>query len=205
MRRTTILNNVNTPRISYQKAVEEFYKHCKLKNLRPQTLKYYAEDLTYFRNAVCIKYADEITQEIFDDFIFQELEAGKKITSLNTRIRGLRVFFKFCATREYMKPIEAKLMKVDEEIKEPYTNTELQTLLERPKSNRWAQWRTWAAINYLVSTGNRASTVIRLKIEDLDFENLTIHLRYVKNRHQQIVPMSPALKEILLEYLNTWK
>lgn len=74
MRRTIILNNVNTPRTTYQKAEEEFCKHCKLKNLRPQTLKYYAEDLTYFRNAVSVKYADEITQAIFDDFIFQELQ-----------------------------------------------------------------------------------------------------------------------------------
>ena len=205
MRRTTILNNVNTSRTTIQQAEQEFFKFCKLKNLRPQTIKYYTEDLTYFHNAISAKYADEITQETFNDFIFQELEAGKKVTSLNTRIRGLRVFFKFCAEREYMPRIEAKLMKVDEEIKEPYTNAELQKLLARPKSNRWAQWRTWAAVNYLVSTGNRASTVISLKIEDLDFENLTIRLRQVKNRRQQIVPMSPALKEILLEYLNTWK
>lgn len=160
--------------------------------------------MTYFRNAASITYADEITQRVYDDFIFRELEAGKKTVSLNTRIRGLRVFFKFCAEREYMEPIDAKLMKVDEEIKEPYSDTELQKLLERPQSNRWAAWRTWAAINYLVSTGNRAGTVVNLKIEDLDFDALTIRLRQVKNRRQQIIPMSPALKDVLLEYLNTW-
>ena len=47
------------------------------------------------------------------NFIYNELEAGKKTSSLNTRIRGLRVFFSFCAEREYMKPIRPKLMKVD--------------------------------------------------------------------------------------------
>ena len=49
----------------------------------------------------------------------------KKINSLNSRIRGLRVFFKFCAEREYMKPISPKLMKTDVEVKEPYTEAEL--------------------------------------------------------------------------------
>lgn len=204
MRRTMIQNAPSRQRTTFQKAEEEFYKRCKMKNLRQQTLTYYAEDLTYFRNAASITYADEITQRVYDDFIFRELEAGKKTVSLNTRIRGLRVFFKFCAEREYMEPIDAKLMKVDEEIKEPYSDTELQKLLERPQSNRWAAWRTWAAINYLVSTGNRAGTVVNLKIEDLDFDALTIRLRQVKNRRQQIIPMSPALKDVLLEYLNTW-
>ena len=111
------------------------------------------------------------------------MEAGKKTSSLNTRIRGLRVFFSFCAEREYMRPVNAKLMKVDEEIKEPYTEAELKRLLKRPESNRWTEWRTWAAINYLISTGNRVGTVVNLKIEDVNFEEMTIHMKQVKNRH----------------------
>ena len=82
-------------------------------------INYYKEDLTYFHGKTAVKYMDEITQEVFETFILNELEAGKKQTSLNTRIRGLRVFFSFCAEREYMKPVTLKLMKVDEEIKEP--------------------------------------------------------------------------------------
>ena len=34
---------------------------------------------------------------------------------------------------------------------------------------------------------------------------MTIHLKQVKNRHQQFVPLSPALKEVLLDYLKTWE
>ena len=41
-----------------------------------------------------------VSQDVFENFIVSELDAGKKITSLNSRIRGLRVFFKFCAERE---------------------------------------------------------------------------------------------------------
>ena len=146
MRRTTILNAVEVRRTTVTEAENAFYKHCKLKNLRPRTITYYTEDLTYFHGKTPVKYIDEITQEVFDDFILNELEAGKKTTSLNTRIRGLRVFFSFCAEREYMKPINPKLMKVDEEIKEPYTEAELRKLLQQPTSNRWTEWRSWAAI-----------------------------------------------------------
>ena len=113
MRRTTILNAVQVKRTTFTEAENAFYKHCRVKNLRPRTITYYKEDLTYFHGKTGVRYVDEITQEVFDDFIFNELEAGKKTSSLNTRIRGLRVFFSFCAEREYMKPIHPKLMKVD--------------------------------------------------------------------------------------------
>ena len=48
MRRTKILNAKEVKRTTFKDAEAAFYKHCKIKNLRPQTLKYYEEDLTYF-------------------------------------------------------------------------------------------------------------------------------------------------------------
>ena len=168
MRRTTILNAAEVRRTAYSEAESAFIKHCRVKNLRSKTITYYEEDIEYFHTKVPVKYIDEITQDRFDDFIVAELDDGKKVTSLNTRIRGLRVFFSFCAEREYMNPIAPKLMKADEEIKEPYTEAELKRLLKRPSSNRWTEWRTWAAINYLISTGNRVSTVVNLKIGDIN-------------------------------------
>jgi len=205
MRRMTIANSCEVRQTTFKEAEAAFIKHCKLRNLRPQTIRYYTEDLNYFHSNVPVRYVNQITQEVFDEFIFQQLEQGKKVSSLNTRIRGLRVFFKFCAEREYMVPLAPKLMKEDEEIKEPYTEAELRKLLKRPSSNRWTEWRSWAVINYLVSTGNRAGTVVGLKISDIDFDGMTIHLRTVKNRRQQLVPLSPALKDILYDYLKTWE
>ena len=205
MRRTKILNASEVKRMSYSEAQSSYFKHCRLKNLRPQTITYYKEDTDYFQAKTGVKYADEVTQELFDEFIFSEIEAGKKINSLNSRIRGLRVFFKFCAEREYMKPIAPKLMKADVEVKEPYTEAELQRLLKKPVSNRWAEWRTWASINYLLATGNRIGTIVQMKVGDINFEEMTIFMRQVKNRRQQYIPLSPALKAVLSDYLKTWE
>ena len=88
MRRTTILNAKQVNRTSFSEAEQLFTKHCKLKNLSSQTMRYYAEDLKYFHACVPVQYVDEVSQDAFE------------ITSLNSRIRGLRVFFKFCAERE---------------------------------------------------------------------------------------------------------
>lgn len=50
MRRTTILNAKQVKRMSFSEAEQLFTKHCKLKNLSPQTMRYYTEDLKYFRH-----------------------------------------------------------------------------------------------------------------------------------------------------------
>ena len=205
MRKITLTNDFIRNRTSFENAKAAFIKFCKLKNLTERTIEFYEEDLMYLQNYVNAKYLDEITQETLDDFILEELDKGRRTTTLNTRLRGLRVFFKFCAEREYMEELSIKLLKDDAELKEPYTDAELLKLLARPKSNRWAEYRSWAMINYLVATGNRARTIVNIKISDVNFDENTIHLRAMKNRHQQIIPLSPALKEVLEEYLSAWK
>ncbi len=205
MRKITLTNDFRRNRTSFENAKAAFIKFCKLKNLTERTIEFYEEDLKYFCQYINIKYLDEISQETLDNFILDELDKGRRTTTLNTRLRGLRVFFKFCAERDYIDGITIKLLKDDAELKEPYTDAELCKLLARPKSNRWAEYRSWAMVNYLVATGNRARTIVNLKISDINFDENTIHLRAMKNRRQQIIPLSPALKEILEEYLSAWK
>ena len=55
MRRTTILNAKQVKRTSFSEAEQLFTKHCKLKNLSPQTMRYYAEDLKYFHACVPVQ------------------------------------------------------------------------------------------------------------------------------------------------------
>ena len=134
MVRRTIKNPKENRRKTLHEAQKIFLQNCRIKNLSPRTLKYYEEDLNYFFSRIQVKYVDEIVLEVYEAFLSGELEAGKKISSLNSRIRGLRVFFKFCADREYMEPFTVKLMKEDEEIKEPYTEAELARLLKKPRT-----------------------------------------------------------------------
>ena len=204
MRRTKIDNAGHIERVAVQEAVNRFIKHCRVKNLSPQTIKYYTEDCEYFASRSGVDYIDEVNRETFEDFIFQEIENGKKVSSLNTRIRGLRVFFNFCAERDYMMGFKFDLLKQDKEIKEPYTDAELQRLLARPRSASWVEWRMWASVNYMVGTGNRISTVLNVKVRDVDFRENTIRLTTMKNRRQQIIPLSKALKGVLRDYLKTW-
>ena len=88
-----------------ENVIEEFLRHCRLKNLSPRTLEYYEEDLSYFQRSVPVESVREVTREVMEDFIDHEMQKGNRITAINTRLRGLRVFFRFCQEREYMGDI----------------------------------------------------------------------------------------------------
>lgn len=49
--------------------------------------------------------------------------------------------------------------------------------MKQPEGDSWAEWRTWAVVNLLAATGVRASTVVNIKISDVDFEHNLIRLR----------------------------
>ena len=179
-------------------AFTEFLRHCKLKNLSPYTHHYYQENIKYFLEALPeVKYVDEITQETTDSYVAQMMEKGNKVTAINARLRAIFVFMRYCFEQEFTEEFSLSQIKEDETFKEPYTEAELKKLLRQPQSDKWTEWREWAAINLLVATGVRASTVVNMKISDLDFEHNIIRLRKLKNRRQQTLPMSSSLKEAL--------
>lgn len=186
-------------------AIESYLKRCKIKNLSERTQEYYAENLEHFCKVMPhIQYADEITQDVLDSFVLKEMDRKNRVTSINSRLRGIYAFLRFCFKQEYSQPFPLSLLKEDEIVKDPYTDEELKRLLKQPTSENWIEWRTWAAINMLVATGIRATTIVSIKISDIDFETNEIRLRRLKNRKQQFIPLCNSLSEILKVYLKVW-
>ena len=192
-------------RIKLDKAVIEFLRHCRLRNLSPRTIEWYTEDLEYFQRISALTYTDEITVSTLEEFIGHEMDKGNSVSAINSRIRGLRVFIHFCADRDYLEDFKYPLLKADEAVKDPYTDAELRKLLRRPTSNRWVEWRSWAIVNTLLATGIRVNTLINLRVCDLDFQHNTLFLAKLKNRKHQTIPMSETLKSALTIYLKTWE
>jgi integrase/recombinase XerD len=105
---------------------------------------------------------------------------------------------------EYLSNFKIPIPKVDKKLKETYTDTELKALLKKPdlKTCNFSEYKIWVFSNYLLATGNRISTALSLKIEDIDFTNGIIQLNQTKNRTSQLIPLSSVLEKILKEYLR---
>ena len=172
MPRIRIKQDDQKQRKSISEAQKIFIMHCKLKNLAPYTIKYYEENLNFFQpSSPLIKNVDEITQDVIDSYSSMLMGKGDRITAINARLRGLFVFLRFSFKKGWAESYPLSQLKEDEYAKEPYRDEKLKKLLERPTSGNWAEWSSWAVINLLIATGFRASTVVNIKISDVDFEH----------------------------------
>ena len=51
----------------------------------------------------------------------------------------------------------------------------------------------------------RVSEVVRLKLTDIDAQRMTLHIRCAKGRKDRMVPLSPALLQILRHYWRDYR
>ena len=153
------------------------YKHNKTKGLSEAAQKQYKIYVDLFlRWFGGDHYLDEITEQKLEDFIIYKTSLGNKMISIATTMRHLRTYIKFCASRGYMEEVKVLIPKYEKELKIPYTTEEMDMLLVRPSSNSWVELRSWAMVNYFFSTGQRLSTVLNIKVSDLDLDNATVRL-----------------------------
>lgn len=187
-------------------AFKDFYKHCRVKNLSERTLDYYEECFEVF-----IKFygqsnlLEEITENTVNDYIlYLKNNTKSNSISINNRIRGIRVILYYFMKLGYMETFKIQLIKAEKRVKETYSDEELKLLLKKPDIKKciFTEYRDWAIINYLLSTGNRVATLVNVKVKDISFEEEYIIMEKTKNKKQQIIPLSVTLSKILSEYLK---
>ena len=190
---------------STSECLQLYLRHCMIKNLSDLTLKTYRiEGNTFIEWYGTDKGISGITTDTIEDYIIFIKSKNISETYIATKIRHVRAFLYFCMERDYLPSFKITVPKADEVIKDPYTNKELERLLKKPQSRNFVEWRSWALLNYLLSTGNRISTALALRISDVDFHDSMITLKKTKSRKAQYIPMSTGLKKVLNEYLSLW-
>lgn len=182
--------------------MQEFFRHNQSKGLATETQKAYRTYIGVFAKWYGLdNFVSNITPVILEDYICKCQDDGIKMVSIATYLTHIRVFIKFCISRGYMAPIEVTIPKYEREIKEPYTEEEMKLLLKRPQTDNWVEYRNWVMVNYFFATGQRLSTVLNIKVCDLDLKNSRVKLRWNKDKIQKYMPLSSALVGILQEYV----
>lgn len=184
-------------------AMEDFIRYSKSKNLTESTLNNYRKQFRKF-NMFYDGGLSDINPQTVMEFVEYSRGQGLKPVSINTSLRHMKAIFNYWADQNYIQPVKVKLMKVEEEIKDTYTEAEIAKLLKKPdiKNCSFTEFRTWVIINFVVGTGCRLSTLTNVKIADVDFVNELITYRHTKNRKIQFVPLSKQLSKVLTEYLR---
>ena len=188
-------------------AFEKFISLKKAMNLSKDTIEYYEGCYKYFTNFTTTEInCNEINEDTVLNYILYLRDNNPKIkdTTINAYLRGLRAILNFCMEKGYMNNFTIRLIRAEKQIKETYTDQELEKLLVKPNINECAfsEYRNWVMTCYLLGTGNRSRTVINLRIGDIDFFNQEIKLKTVKNNRQYVIPLSGTLSKTLAEYLE---
>ncbi len=198
----------NTGDLTVAEAFGDFLEHCKIKNLRADTIKGYKGHFTIFNRFLGNDdmLISEISYQMIGCFVLELRSDRHKCNEItvNSYLRGVRVFLYYCMDMGYLDHFKITIPKADKKLKETYSDAELKVLLKKPdlKSCDFSEYKVWVFSNYLLGTGNRISTALDLKIGDIDFVNGLIQLNHTKNRTSQLIPLSPALDKILKEYLR---
>ena len=195
-----------------KEAFEEFVLEKEAKNLSASTLRNYRQSFELF--CAFHEFEDDTSiNEVAPTHIFKYVNTlkveGVAPTSINHYLRDLRTFFNWAADpdRMYMdSPIRIQMIEVQEEAPKAFSEEDIMALLAKPRRNdSFVEWRTWAIVNWVLATGNRAATVCEVRLDDISFSKREIELRHTKNKKAQIVPMSSSLETVLKEYTRFWR
>lgn len=194
---------------SSQRTVAEeadlFLQKCRARNLSEKTLLDYQDKLRPFIQYSGSTIVGDVSGSVVDGYViwFKETHNVSDI-SLASYLRPLRAFLYWCMDTGRITRFQVRIPKADKQIKEVYTDDDLDILLKKPdiKTCSFTEYKVWVFENYLLGTGNRLTTALNIRIKDLDFGSGFIVLTKTKNRRQQIIPMSESLSRILREYLS---
>lgn len=189
-------------------AFEEFIAEKEGTGKSPSTIRNYRQSYQFFIDFLDLEPSD--TLDMIEPGMFYKWSGnlaleGVKHTSINHYIRDVRAFLYWCMDepREYMKRFKIKEVSGQEEVIKFFTDEELELLLEKPdKRAQYAEWRTYTIVNWVLATGNRASTIVNVRIGDIDFKKKEITLAHTKNKKAQILPLSSSLETVLKEYMR---
>lgn len=198
--------------IPLTQAFEEFMIEKEARNLSEATLKNYRQSFELFctfHELTADTTTDEITPSHFHKWINTLKLDGVKPSSINHYLRDCRSFFYWCmdADRKYIEPsFKINMIEGQEEQMKLFTDDELTLLLEKPRRNdSFTDWRTWAIVNWVLGTGNRASTICDVRLTDINYSKREIALGHTKNKKAQIIPLSSSLETVLKEYVRMWR
>ena len=153
------------------------------------------------RIAIISLHFDKLPEQIEEDEINEYLAAlardpkSPSRSSFKHMVYGLRYYYRLLGMNK--QSIALPSLKKDTKLPVILNRKELNELFRAPSL---LKQRIVLALIY--SAGLRGQEVINLKISDVDFERMTIHIRQSKYKKDRIVPLSIAMKKGLKKYLK---
>lgn len=188
-------------RVSDEEAIEEFFKHCYLKNLRQATIDYYRNEFMATKRILNKELVDLEAADI--EHLIMISKERIKITTINTRLRALRAFYNFIYRKRLIatNPMEEiKLLKDRHKMIDALENVEIEKLLKVMRDEKtFVGFRDEVIFLVFLDTGIRLSELVGIEIGDIRGDELLV--RKTKNNFERTVYLSEFTQQQLKRYL----
>lgn len=209
----TIQRSADSDYITIDEAFREFIEEKETLGRAEATIRSYCDTYKLFMTYYSFDdntTIDELDKHKFFQWVNDMSNRGVKHTSINHYLRDMRTFCYWCMSEErrYIEePFKMEMRKGQDTGYKMFNDEEIAILTEKPRrSDNFITWRTWAIVNWVLATGNRASTITFIRIGDIDFKNREISIvEHTKNKKAQIIPLSSSLETVIKEYIRIWR
>lgn len=180
-------------REDYEAYIQRIEKYCVRRNLSVETKAQYVNITKNFLIYLGDNHGD-ITCEDIERYMEDVLDNGIKPSTMNQKLRCLRVFYQ----RILKKPWDYELLpklREDKHLPKVLSREEVDVLINSAK-----RLRDKAIIATIYSGGLRVSEAANLRYEDISRSQMLIHIPKSKNRCDRYTILSKKCLDILTEY-----
>lgn len=187
--------------VDFQELKQEYLQYCQSKELSQSTINGYERNINYFLNWLN---GEEISNNSITKYIqYLKKETNRNAISINTLLRSIKIWLHWCYDEDYIStPIKITYLKTSSKPKNIYSDEDIKKLLTAPKMSQcsYAELRCWCECMVFLTTGIRRSSLLNIKLEDVDFKKNTIRLTHTKNKQTSYV----AITENTAKAIRLW-
>lgn len=180
-------------REDYEEYLQRIAQYCDRRNLSADTTKNYIKNTERFLMYLGDEHED-ITCEDIERYMEEVLDTGIKPSSMNQKLRCLRVFYQRILKKAWDYELLPKLRE-DKHLPNVLSREEIDVLIDSARN-----LRDKALFAIIYSGGLRVSEAACLRYDDISRTNMLIHIPRSKNRCDRYSILSKKCLDILTEY-----
>ena len=180
----------------FEKVIAKLSQQVTLRGQSKSTMENYTRRIALF-----VIHFERLPEQVSEDEINEYLVSlardpkSPSRSSFKHMVYGLRYYYRLLGMNK--KAIALPSLKKDTKLPVILNRSELKQLFSAP-----TLLKQRIVLTLIYSAGLRGQEAINLKISDVDFERMTIHIRQSKYKKDRIVPLSPTMAIGLKKYLK---
>lgn len=189
--------------ISLQDAHKQFIDNLKTKSRASATILAYGKDIEQLVDYLVAQGKTDPSSAVTSDLqAFMQKLANEQYTpkSISRKTNSTKTFFKFLKTSNLITNDPATSLEHPKfENKPPRILTKLEYRAMRDAAR--GDIRMLAVIEILLQTGIRIGELAKLRVEDVNLENLTLHVPPFEDTRERTIPLNKSAAEAVKNYL----